>query len=117
MAEPNPLGEITAMAIDPSDSKTFLCDLQEIGKKRPPPSLSPVMKARNWKREGTYRDWLTRLWVNPHSPAAARMLLIAGAHFIGKKPPPASRACPVLPQRRSQTFPRDSGRTASRSYT
>src|SRR6267142_1203562 len=84
IAEPNPLGEITAMAIDPADSKTFYVAAGD--RKKATSALFVSRDAgQNWKREGDLPGLADKLWVNPHSPAAARMLLIAGAHFILKK--------------------------------
>src|SRR3981189_1590705 len=84
IAEPNPLGDITAMAIDPSDSKTFYV---AAGDRKKATSALFVSRdgGQNWKSEGDLPGLANKLWVNPHSPAAARMLLIAGSHFILKK--------------------------------
>src|SRR5258708_28134850 len=40
---------------------------------------------KNWARDEELRGRADNLWVNPHPPADARMLLIAGAHFMAKK--------------------------------
>src|SRR5437879_3805870 len=40
---------------------------------------------QNWASEGELPGLADQLWVNPHSPPDARMLLIAGAHFMEKK--------------------------------
>jgi photosystem II stability/assembly factor-like uncharacterized protein len=84
IAEPNPLGEITAMAIDPSDSKTFYVAAGD-RKKTASALFTSGDGGQNWKRAGDLPGPADKLWVNPHSPAAARMLIIAGAHFIEKK--------------------------------
>src|SRR6266404_2900141 len=84
IAEPNPLGEITAMAIDPSDSKTFYVAAGD--RKNATAALFVSHDGgQNWKREGGLPGPADKIWVYPHSPAAARMLLIAGSHFIEKK--------------------------------
>jgi photosystem II stability/assembly factor-like uncharacterized protein len=84
IAQPNPLGDITAMVIDPFDSKTFYV---AAGDRRKATSALFVSHdgGQNWKREGDLPGLADKLWVNPHSPALARMLLIAGSHFILKK--------------------------------
>jgi len=84
IAEPNPLGEITAMAIDPSDSKTFYVAAGD--RKRATSALFVSRDGgQNWKREEDLPGLGDKLWVYPNSPTAARTLLIAGSHFIGKK--------------------------------
>jgi len=84
IAEPNPLGNISAMAIDPSDSKTFFV---AAGNRKNATSAVFVSHdgGQNWKREGDLPGLADKLWVYPHSSAAARMLLIAGSYFIEKK--------------------------------
>jgi len=84
IAVPNPLGEITAMAIDPSDSKIFYV---AAGDRKKAAFALFVSRdgGQNWKSEGELPGLADKLWVNPHSPAAARMLLIAGSHFIEMK--------------------------------
>src|SRR6266481_5614814 len=84
IAEPNPLGEITAMAIDTSDSQKFYV---AAGDRKKATSALFVSQdgGQNWKREGDLPGQADKLWVNPHSPTAARTLLIAGSHFIEKK--------------------------------
>src|SRR3989449_8105700 len=84
IAEPNPLGNITAMAIDPSDSKTFYVAAGD-RKKTTPALFISHDEGQNWKREEDLPGLADKLWVNPYSPAAARMLLIAGPHFIEEK--------------------------------
>jgi len=84
IAEPNPLGSITAMAIDPLDSRTFYVAAGDRRK-----STFALFTSRdggeNWVREGDLPGLTDKLWVNPHSPADARMLLLAGPNFIAKK--------------------------------
>jgi photosystem II stability/assembly factor-like uncharacterized protein len=84
IAEPNPLGSITAMAIDPSDSKTYYV---AAGDRKKGTSALFVSRdgGQSWKREGDLPGLADKLWVYPNSPAAARTLLIAGSHFIEKK--------------------------------
>ena len=84
IAEPNPLGSITAMAIDPSDSRTFYVAAGDRKK-----STFALFTSRdggeNWAREGGLPGLTDKLWVNPHSPTDARILLLAGPNFIAKK--------------------------------
>src|SRR5438093_159789 len=84
IAEPNPLGAITAMAIDPSDSKIFYVAAGDRKK-----GMFGVFRSgdegQNWVKEGNLPGLTDKLWVNPHSPADARILLLAGPNFIAKK--------------------------------
>src|SRR5438445_1901204 len=84
IAEPNPLGTITAMAIDPSDSKIFYVAAGD-GKKGMFALFSSRDGGQNWARDEELPGLADKLWVNPHSPPDDRMLLIAGAHFMAKK--------------------------------
>src|SRR2546421_10297759 len=68
IAEPNPLGAITAMAIDPSDSKIFYVAAGDRKK-----GMFGVFRSgdegQNWVREGDLPGLTDKLWVNPHSRA------------------------------------------------
>src|SRR5690349_9095849 len=86
IAEPNPLGGITAMAIDPADSKLFYVTAgdRKIG-------MSSLFISRDggqrWTKEADLPELAKKVWVNPGSPVSGRMLLIAGSHFIAEKTP------------------------------
>jgi len=84
IAEPNPLGNITAMAIDPSDSKTLYVAAGDRKKETFALFISRD-GGQNWIREENLPGRAYKLWVNPHSPSSARMVLLAGSHFIEKK--------------------------------
>jgi len=84
IAEPNPLGAITAMAIDPSDSKVLYVAAGN-RKKETFAFFTSRDGGQNWMKEGELPGLANKLWVNSHSPADARMLLIAGSHFIAEK--------------------------------
>src|SRR5712675_2025453 len=84
IADPNPLGNITAMAIDPRDSKTLhvaVADQKKVA--------FALFVSRDggqiWEKQGDLPEQASKLWVNPRSPTGHRVLLIAGAHFIEKK--------------------------------
>jgi photosystem II stability/assembly factor-like uncharacterized protein len=84
IAEPNPLGNITAMAIDPSNSEIFYV---VAGDRRRGASALFVSRdgGRNWAKEGDMPGLANKLWVNSISPNDSRTLLIAGPHFIEEK--------------------------------
>lgn len=84
VSEPNPLGSITAMAIDPADSKVFYVTAGD--RKKGTSSLFVSRDGgQSWAKETDLPEFAKRVWVNPGSPAGQRMLLIAGAQFIAEK--------------------------------
>jgi photosystem II stability/assembly factor-like uncharacterized protein len=84
IAEPNPLGTITALAIDPSNSKIFYV---VAGNRRKGTFALFVSRdgGQNWTKEGDLPGLADKLWVNAISPSDSRTLLIAGPHFIEEK--------------------------------
>jgi photosystem II stability/assembly factor-like uncharacterized protein len=84
IAEPNPLGNITAMAIDPANSKVFYV---VAGDRRKGTFALFVSRdgGQNWTKEGDLPGLADKLWVNAISPSDSRALLIAGPHFIEEK--------------------------------
>src|ERR1700687_3578973 len=84
IAEPNPLSDITAMAIDPTDSKIFYV----VAGNRKKGTFALFIShdgGQNWAKDGDLPGHADKLWVNAYSPSDARVLLIAGSHFIEKK--------------------------------
>jgi photosystem II stability/assembly factor-like uncharacterized protein len=94
VAEPNPAGTITAMAIDPSNSRIIYV---AAGDKKKGPSGLFVSRdgAKNWMKQDDLPGLADRLWVNPHSPENARTLYIAGAHFMVEKTPAQNKNIPI----------------------
>jgi photosystem II stability/assembly factor-like uncharacterized protein len=90
VVEPNPLGTITAMAVDPSDS---LIIYAAAGDKKKGASGLFVSRdaAANWTKQEDLPEVADGLWVNPHSPKNARTLFLAGAHFLIEKTPTESK--------------------------
>lgn len=95
IAEPNPLGSITAMAIDPADSKIFYVTAGD--RKQGTSSLFISRDSgESWNKEADLPELVKRVWVNPGSPAGQRTLLIAGSHFIVKKASSGVQKIPAL---------------------
>src|SRR5215831_19416629 len=94
LAEPNPLGSITSMAIDPADSKVFYVTAEDRKK-----GTSELFVSRDggesWIKEADLQELAKRVWVNPNSPVGGRALLIAGPHFIVEKTPSGMRKISV----------------------
>src|ERR1041385_2520760 len=94
VAEPNPLGGITAMAIDPGDSKIFYVTA---GYRKKGTSFLFISRdgGQNWTTAEDLPEVAKKVWVNPSSPASGRMLLIAGSHFIMEKTPSGMKKIPA----------------------
>jgi photosystem II stability/assembly factor-like uncharacterized protein len=84
IAEPNPLGNITAMAIDPADSR-ILYVVAGDKKKNVAAFFVSRDHGASWTKQQDLPELAEKLWVNPESPEASRTLLIAGAHFLMEK--------------------------------
>ncbi|MDP9338538.1 MAG: hypothetical protein M3P45_06685 [Acidobacteriota bacterium] len=84
VAEPNPLGTITAMAIDPADSKVLYVVAGD-KKKNVAAFFESRDQGATWMKEQDLPEPAEKLWVNPQSPRASRTLLIAGPHFLLEK--------------------------------
>lgn len=81
IAQPNPLGNISAMAIDPEDSKTLYVVAGD--KKKPEAGLFVSRdRGESWTKETELPELGERVWVNPRSPKGERSLLIAGSHSL-----------------------------------
>ena len=94
LSDAAPLGELTAMAIDPADSKTFYL---AAGDRRKHSSAFFVSHdgGQSWKKDADLADQASRIWVNPGSPADARTIFIFGPHFLAKKTASETRRLPV----------------------
>src|SRR5205814_450554 len=94
IAEPNLLGGITAMAIDPADSKIFYVTAGD--RKKGTSSLFVSREGgQSWTKEADLPELAKKVWVNPSSPAGGRMLLMAGSHFIAEKTSSGVQKIPV----------------------
>jgi len=92
LAQPDPLGVILAMAIDPADSQV----LYVAAGPAPPrfaagPAPRPEEKlglfvsrnsGQSWQRQADLQGAVRRIWVDPHSPADARVLYVAGLKSV-----------------------------------
>jgi photosystem II stability/assembly factor-like uncharacterized protein len=96
IVEPNPLGTVTAMAIDPSDSRIIYAAAGD--KKKGFSALFVSHDAgATWTKQEDLPELADKLWVNSHSPKTARILLVAGAHFIIAKTPSETKKIPAPP--------------------
>ena len=76
LAEPNPLGEITALAIDPADSRTLLA----AGMKDRSNALfvSPD-GGESWTKQADLPETPQRIWIDPRSNPKERDVYVLGA--------------------------------------
>jgi photosystem II stability/assembly factor-like uncharacterized protein len=82
LAEPGPLGMITALAVDPANSKILYA---AAGDKNSPALFISRDFGETWQREASLPEAPHHIWVDPHSPAASRTLFIASPHAIAVK--------------------------------
>src|SRR5205823_5829810 len=92
VADPDPLGTISALAIDPGDSKVLYA---AAGDK----NHASLFVSRDWGTSWTRQDELPEvphhIWCDPHSPADSRSLYIGGPHFVSMKTNAGLRNSPV----------------------
>jgi len=84
IADPDPLANISAMAVDPEDSQTFFVASGNLAK-----GVFALFSSHDagdtWSKLADLPDLANKIWVNPHSPSADRSLFIAGPHFLAKR--------------------------------
>src|SRR6266705_3347934 len=79
LAEPDPLGTISALAVDPSNSSILYT---AAGDKNSSELFISRDSGENWQREASLPETAPHIWVDPHSPPASRTLFIGSAHAI-----------------------------------
>ena len=94
VAEPDPLGDISAMAIDPENSKVLYASAD--AKSHPALFISRDY-GNSWQRVNELPESPRRIWVDPHSPKDSRTLYIAGQHFVAVKTKDGLRNAPAPP--------------------
>lgn len=92
LADPDPLGEIAALAVDPSDSKTLYA---AAGTKASPALFVSRDDGKSWQRQMDLPDVPRRLWVDPNSAADGRNLFLASGHAITVISPGGVRSFPA----------------------
>ena len=81
VSEPNPLGQIAALAIDPADSKTLFAAAS--GEDKQASLFVSHDSGESWQRQAGLPENPRHIWVDPNSPAKSRSVYIGGAHNIG----------------------------------
>jgi photosystem II stability/assembly factor-like uncharacterized protein len=79
LAEPDPLGTISALAIDPANSKILYA---AAGDKNSSALFISRDFGETWQRGASLPETPRHIWVDPHSSAASRTLFIGSPHSI-----------------------------------
>jgi photosystem II stability/assembly factor-like uncharacterized protein len=89
VADPNPLGTIAALAVDPSNSKI----LYAAGSTNHSATLFVSRDSgESWQQEAALLEEPRHIWVDPNSPANSRTLFLGGPHGIALKTPSGVRS-------------------------
>ena len=92
LADPDPLGRISALAIDPADSNILYAAASR--DKKVVLYVSRDQGA-NWKPESDLTEEPLRMWIDPHSPPGSRELYLAGPHTITLRTQSGIRSFPA----------------------
>ncbi len=92
LAEPDPLGTITALAIDPADSHVLYV---AAGTKDISALFVSHDFGQSWQKQTSLPDVPRHLWVDPHSAADSRTLFLASADKIAVAGTAEMRSLPL----------------------
>jgi len=92
LADPDPLREIAALAIDPSNSKILYV---AAGTKESPALFISIDYGKTWQKRTGLPDVPRRLWVDPNSATDGRTLFVASQHTIALLTPGGVRSLPL----------------------
>jgi hypothetical protein len=79
LADPDPLSDIAALAVDPSNSHILYATA---GTKESPALFISRDYGKSWQKEKTLPDLPRRVWVDPNSTSEGRTLFLASEHAI-----------------------------------
>ncbi len=79
LADPDPLSDIFALTVDPSDSKTLYV---AAGTKESPALFVSRDYGRSWEKQVNLPDVPRHIWVDPNSAADHRRLFVASQHGV-----------------------------------
>ncbi|MGC2195897.1 MAG: hypothetical protein WA628_14565 [Terriglobales bacterium] len=92
LADPDPLGSISAMAIDPADSHVLYV---AAGDKEKNALFVSRDSGKTWQKQADVPSRARRIWVDPHSPSTSRTLFMASAHAVFVASPSGVRNLPL----------------------
>jgi photosystem II stability/assembly factor-like uncharacterized protein len=99
IADPNPLGGISAMAIDPENSKNFYVTAGSRAKNAYALYTS-ADGGESWAKLDDLPGFATKIYVNPFSAGIEKSLVVVGSAFIEVKSAGSTRQVPRLPAKR-----------------
>ena len=82
VADPDPLGDIAALAIDPANSKTLYAAAGD--KSRASLFISNDW-GESWSKQEDLPETPRRIWIDPNSPIQSRVVYISGPKFLMMK--------------------------------
>jgi hypothetical protein len=92
LADPDPLNEIAALAVDPADSKILYV---AAGTKESPALFISRDYGKSWQKQAGLPDVPRRMWIDPHSATAARTLFLASTHTVAVVDSSGVRSLPI----------------------
>ncbi len=92
VADPDPLGRIAALAIDPADSTTLYA---AAGRDKNVSLFVSRDYGASWHRESPIPELPLHMWIDPHSPRQSRTIYFAGPRTIMVKNPVGIRNFPA----------------------
>jgi photosystem II stability/assembly factor-like uncharacterized protein len=92
LTDPDPLGAIAALAVDPANSKILYV---ASGTKESPALFVSRDYGKSWQKQVSLPDLPRRLWVDPQSAADSRTLFLASAHTIAATSAAGVRSLPL----------------------
>ena len=92
LADPDPLGTISAMAIDPADSKVFYVTA---GEKDKIALFVSTDAGKTWTKKVDVPGRPRRIWVDPQSAEGSRTLYMASAHDVFVASPSGVKSLPL----------------------
>ena len=92
LADPDPLSEIAALVVDPSDSKTLYA---AAGTKESPALFVSRDYGKSWEKQVSLPDVPRHIWVDPNSAADHRRLFLASQHAVTVISAGEARSFPV----------------------
>jgi photosystem II stability/assembly factor-like uncharacterized protein len=79
VAKSDPLGQISAMAVDPGNSQVLFV---AAGGKDDPSLFASHDYGQNWQKLAALPGSVRRLWIDPHSSPEARTIFVGGTKFL-----------------------------------
>ena len=92
LADPDPVNDIAALAVDPTSSKVLYA---AAGTRQSPALFISRDYGKSWQRQISLPDVPRHLWVDPHAAADSRTLFLASAHTLAVTNAAGVRSLPL----------------------